>query len=45
MKICKIKDDELEADERKLVNGEITDPNKFKQIEKCTPHAYRTGVN
>ncbi|MCE8159303.1 MAG: hypothetical protein I3270_01885 [Candidatus Moeniiplasma glomeromycotorum] len=35
MEVCQIKDDELEANEKKLINGEITDSNQSKQVEKA----------
>ncbi|MCE8163957.1 MAG: hypothetical protein I3274_07170 [Candidatus Moeniiplasma glomeromycotorum] len=34
IKTYEIKDNELEEKEKKLINGEITEPNEFKEIEK-----------
>ncbi|MCE8163618.1 MAG: hypothetical protein I3273_05640 [Candidatus Moeniiplasma glomeromycotorum] len=34
MEVCQIKDNELEDKEKKLINGEITDLDQAKQVEK-----------
>jgi len=36
MEVCKMKEDELEDQEKKLIKGEITDPSQSKKIEKKT---------
>ena len=33
MEVCEMKDDELEADERKLIKGEITDLSEAEKVE------------
>src|SRR3954466_12123042 len=34
MEVCQMKENELEVEERKLINGEITDSKQSAQIEK-----------